>query len=551
MKRKKMVKLFSAMALTLLAVGTLTACGGGGKTADADVKVDKNELKPYGKYDEPVEFTIGKMTRSSKDKLSDNESTRFLTEQTNIKMKIAWEVGDFDQKFALALSTKDIPDVMVVNATQMQQLIDNDLIADLTEVYDKAASDNIKKRMETFTESDPIAAATRDGKLYAIPGPSPYYEQTITWLRKDWIDQLNLKVPETIDELGAVLKAFQDNKMGGKDTVGLSIDPLLAFDYGGTSGVEPIANQYGAFPNSWINKDGKAVYGSVQPEMKEALTTLSKWYKDGVIDKEFATRTSPERKALLTKQSGVYMAPWWAGPDMASTYAENPDAEWIALQGPVKEKGDKFIATGPQPSSRFIVVRKGYEHPEAVMRAFNNQVDYTFVLTDEAKAAREKVAKEKGVEFSDFDWFMGPIDLYNATALEAKNNGDMVNEAVKKRDRSTLPGNLQGIYDQIVNYEDKGDIAGIPNYLAFTQGVPNSTKLDQLEVVQKAFWGTTETMKTRNTALKKLEQETFVKIIMGNAPVSEFDKFVEQWHKMGGDTITEEVNKSIKEGIIQ
>lgn len=45
----------------------------------------------------------------------------------------------------------------------------------------------------------------------------------------------------------------------------------------------------------------------------------------------------------------------------------------------------------------------------------------------------------------------------------------------------------------------------------------------------------------------KLEDETFMKIIMGAAPLDEFDKFVEEWKKQGGDIITAEVEEAVKE----
>ncbi|MDG0808501.1 hypothetical protein [Cohnella rhizosphaerae] len=53
----------------------------------------------------------------------------------------------------------------------------------------------------------------------------------------------------------------------------------------------------------------------------------------------------------------------------------------------------------------------------------------------------------------------------------------------------------------------------------------------------------TKTMQTKWTNLKKLEDETFLKIIMGIAPVDEFDTFVTKWKQQGGDEITAEVNE--------
>ena len=45
--------------------------------------------------------------------------------------------------------------------------------------------------------------------------------------------------------------------------------------------------------------------------------------------------------------------------------------------------------------------------------------------------------------------------------------------------------------------------------------------------------------------LKKMEEETFAKIIMGKADISEFDTFVENWKNQGGDQILKEINDEL------
>lgn len=41
----------------------------------------------------------------------------------------------------------------------------------------------------------------------------------------------------------------------------------------------------------------------------------------------------------------------------------------------------------------------------------------------------------------------------------------------------------------------------------------------------------------------KMENETFMKIIMNQEPIEAFDTFVENWKAQGGDIITEEVTE--------
>ena len=68
---------------------------------------------------------------------------------------------------------------------------------------------------------------------------------------------------------------------------------------------------------------------------------------------------------------------------------------------------------------------------------------------------------------------------------------------------------------------------------------------DKYIPVYNAYNGQTETMETKWANLKKMEEETFAKIIMGKADISEFDTFVENWKKQGGDQILKEINDEL------
>ena len=63
--------------------------------------------------------------------------------------------------------------------------------------------------------------------------------------------------------------------------------------------------------------------------------------------------------------------------------------------------------------------------------------------------------------------------------------------------------------------------------------------------VYNAYNGQTETMEAKWANLKKMEEETFSKIVMGKADISEFDTFVENWKSQGGDQILKEINEEL------
>ena len=73
----------------------------------------------------------------------------------------------------------------------------------------------------------------------------------------------------------------------------------------------------------------------------------------------------------------------------------------------------------------------------------------------------------------------------------------------------------------------------------------NVANYEKNDYKSPVFWGTTETMEDYWTNLTTLEDETFMKIVMGEESIDAFDRFVEEWKAQGGDMITEEVQEYV------
>lgn len=63
--------------------------------------------------------------------------------------------------------------------------------------------------------------------------------------------------------------------------------------------------------------------------------------------------------------------------------------------------------------------------------------------------------------------------------------------------------------------------------------------------IYNSYDGRTKTMDSKWANLKKLEEETFAKIITGKVGSDAFDSFVEEWKASGGDEITKEVQEEL------
>lgn len=567
MKRKSLsLLLAAAMAATMLA-------GCGSKDPMANMSDEEKAAweaaanDPYGKYPETVVYTTGyNLTNQGADTLagtpyendtpSDNAYTRYLKEVLNVQNENEFEAitgPDYDQKVSMAIASQDIPDIMYISDyATLVELVENDLIEDLTDVYNNLACETVKSSYASYGEdNNPLNTVTFDGRIMAIPKTQLSDGQDFLWLRKDWMDRLELEMPSTLDEMADVLRAFisQDPDGNGQaDTIGLVVHNEVYGSYpNNTFAVDNIFTAFGAYPTVWMtDESGNAVYGSVQPEMKDALQLMRDWYAEGLLDREFTTRTYDDIVALLSSgQCGAYIGPWWSpfNPAQTSTYASQ-DAEWINVSAPTGPDG-KINAINTKSYGGFVVVRKGYEHPEIAMKIVNVNSEYS--MQDKSDAAKE-ILENQSIAY--FNW-----PLY--CQVQPGNNAELMTQHVEavmngSADVSTLSTEELGYYESAVRYQDaeaagqKADSADYSQYVS--RIVAMNRMIDEpASFLTPAFFETTDTMKTRWASLEKIEMQAILKIIVGEEDLDYFDQFVSEWTGAGGDIITEEVNEAIRQ----
>ena len=109
-------------------------------------------------------------------------------------MDVAWSVDSstYASKVALCIAGKDLPDVLVVNRSTFKQMADNDLLADLTEVYDSCISDFLRAQLDSYGEGL-MKEVTVTAKLLGIPSPSLNNCQNVLWIRSDWLEKAGLE----------------------------------------------------------------------------------------------------------------------------------------------------------------------------------------------------------------------------------------------------------------------------------------------------------------------------------------------------------------------
>lgn len=184
-----------------------------------------------------------------------------------------------------------------------------------------------------------------DSNVYVIPS---YTDSLITessfgpQIRKDWLDKLGLELPKTFDDWYIVLKAFktQDpNGNGQADEMPFVDNSAATFLY--------MSSAFNGANQDFYIKDGKVVFGFAEPEYKEFLKIMNKWYSEGLIDKEYNVKQGADSSALmLSDKGGAFIG--YCGSAMSKYMAggreTNPDYTLVAVQWPVLNAGDTVYA---------------------------------------------------------------------------------------------------------------------------------------------------------------------------------------------------------------
>lgn len=113
----------------------------------------------------------------------------------------------YDEFVNILIKDQTLPDVLVISDRDMlKELVENDLVEDLTEVYQNCTSKRIKEMFESYG-SGLLESVKFDGKLMAIPETVTDHGPRLMWLRKDWIDELGLEEPKTLEDAFDIVEA--------------------------------------------------------------------------------------------------------------------------------------------------------------------------------------------------------------------------------------------------------------------------------------------------------------------------------------------------------
>jgi len=449
----------------------------------------------------------------------------------------------YDQKLGLSVNSGDIPDMFRVSPAQLHLFHEAGLLADLTDVYEAEAS---AKTRDVLTQ-DPISlkAGTIDGRLWGIPlTDAAVASASLLWIRQDWMDRLGIDAPTSMADVLEISRRFTEEDPDGNgvnDTIGLCVTKSL---WGAIAGLQGFFNGYHAYPGIWHerggDRDGGLVYGSVQPEMRPALLALQEMYAQGQLDREFGVKDINQvTETIAQGKCGMEFGVWW-NPyhPLNQSQANDPHAFWSAF--PIPSVDDVPAKSQYNPAiGAFLVVRNGYKHPEALIRMINFWTDN--ILGSQDDKLRQTFLGD--IETPDVVLYKyTPVVLWEPNAMI--DGGKKLREALAKKDPSSLDLETQWRYRIIQAYFEQGVLEA---WVEVATNGPNGATTILGQILEgrgqlNRFYGVpTATMAEKMPTLQPMEAEVITKIIMGE-PIETFDQFVQNWYRLGGTEIVNEVN---------
>jgi putative aldouronate transport system substrate-binding protein len=467
---------------------------------------------------EPVEVSIYVPSRLA-DKIYTTDTMTFkaLAQRCNMKFDMESVFSrQAGERFDVIISTGQLPDIMAGDKRDINTYGMSGAFIPLNDLIDQYAP-NIKKYLVENKEALAQTVAP-DGNIYAIPMLSAVRTAMGYNIRQDWLDKLGLERPVTIDDWYNVLTAFKKNDLNGNgagDVTPLVLDRMWEAYY------MNFADAWGIELNEWVDywmiRDGKMVFAPIQPETKEFLATMAKWYQEGLIDPEFVTREDTNNYHIFNNKGGAtcYWTGYVAGMNTNSeVLANDPNTNWQVIPPPVLTEGQSpktFSQQAPIVNIASWAISSSSKHAVDIIKMFD------YVYSDEGS-----MLFNFGIEGESYQMANGVPD-YTDPVKNAE--GGMVNW-IRGNGLQALIGMRQmpeyekascatdDVRRQLFDYVENDYFFPINPELTFT-----TEEKDIYDV--------------KMSSIKTYAQEELLKFFIGSRPIDEFDSFVNRINELG------------------
>jgi len=379
------------ISITFLTIAFMTACSG----SDDDDTSSLDNFNEEGDKIVDEKITLSMMGPSTPHQTIPWEEMKMFTvmeDKTNIAFEFSNPSSEgLEESVNLAFGSNDLTDIMFgVNLTREQEAkygAEGQLIPleDLIEDY----APNLKKILEDDSEVIRTITAA-DGHIYSLPfidSEQGFLSYQKLWINQEWLDELNLDMPETVEDFQEVLKAFKNQDPNGNGEADKF--PLSADKDSYPSLHQVMLNAFG-FTGLWDVATEEVRYAPVENDYKEYLAFMRGLYEEGLYDDEAFIQDAQQLNAKGDNgQLGVF---YDAGPFL--TVGMERNEEYVALPPLTSSVNNEQMALRtPLVNTGVFAITQENKHPEATMR----WIDYFY--SDEGA-----IFMHYGIEGEDFKY---------------------------------------------------------------------------------------------------------------------------------------------------
>ena len=272
------------------------------------------------------------------DDYSENPAWLYAQEATGVNLEfVPLATGSSYNTMSLWIASGDLPDITAVftYTDGLDAAVEDDLIVSL-EGKEEHYPDY--RAMLDSNEEFCKECLSDSGKLHTFNLMTNEPRRTTRGLmiRQDWLGALGMDIPETIDELTAVLRAFKANY-----NAGIGLYSGMATDSYSLCNAYGIA-AFNTFQKYWYQVDGDVRMGMIQPEYKDYLTLLHGWYEEGLLNEEIMMTAGLAMNGDSDQVNGSQIGVWFGWIDSIPAWTETigGDVKITAMPDPVMNKGD-------------------------------------------------------------------------------------------------------------------------------------------------------------------------------------------------------------------
>ena len=443
--------------------------------------------------------------------------------------------GQATVEFNLMLASGDLPDIVWYNWNNVsggvENLIQKGVVLDLTDKFEEYAPN----LYEYYTDHEGLMelALLNGETFYGFPkikGDNTILVTSGFQIRDDWLAKVGMDVPDTIDELYEVLKAFKEQDVNGNG------DPDDEIPFTGSNKTYTLVNEVLAqcwgieFNDFSLSVDGDIVYGPYTEIYRDYVTTLAQWYAEGLIDQDYMSNDNTNfQSKVLNNQAGSYCGTINGNLGTFLTTWENngSDSHLVPMSVPLYEEG----------ATRFCKEVQSYISEESAVITSNcENVELAMQVLDYAYGGDGLILSNYGIEGESFTYVDGKpvltdLILNNPDGYSATNALHLYNTSASQGPEIQL----SDLFKQIALHSEQVDA-----YNIFGAADIYKINLTNLSATEEETNKLSGIMADINTYV----DEQVNRMIMGLVSLDEYDSFVAQLKAMG---VEEAI--AIKQGI--